>query len=292
MRRQRDEQRKSLELELEQGRYEAKLSARRYEAVDPDNRLVAAELEARWNGALRRVQELENRLRDFDVAVPTLPIPDKEILCSLAQDLPAVWNAPAADMRLKQRIVRILIEEIVADVDEEKRDIVLLIHWAGDRHSELRIRKNGSGKHQRCTAVDAIEVVRQMSGKFPDEQIAATLNRLDLRTGAGNTWSTQRVYGMRHYHELPNNKVSRANLPVVTLEEAAYRLGISSTSVRRLIDQRVLPATQVVACAPWEIPAESLDDQAVLKAVKNIKGRVRVPPTQNERDEDPLFSGI
>lgn len=83
-------------------------------------------------------------------------------------------------MRLKQRIVRILIEEIVADVDQEKREIVLLIHWAGGRHSELRIRKNGLGKHQRCTGVEAIEVVRQMSGKFPDEQIAATLNRRDV----------------------------------------------------------------------------------------------------------------
>ena len=131
-----------------------------------------------------------------------------------------------------------------------------------------------------------------MSGKFPDEQIAATLNRLGLRTGAGNAWSTQRVYGLRHYHDLLNNKVSRANLPVVTLEEAAYRLGISSTSVRRLIDQKVLTATQVVACAPWEIPAESLEDEAVLNAVKNIKKRVRVPSTQNEQGEGPLFSNI
>jgi DNA invertase Pin-like site-specific DNA recombinase len=292
IRRQRHEQRKSLELELEQGRYEAKIAARRYEAVDPDNRLVAAELEVRWNDALRRVAALENRLRDFDVMSPGPPVPDKELLLSLAQDLPAVWNAPAADMRLKQRIVRILIEEIVADVDEEKRKIVLLIHWAGGRHSELNIQKNGLGKHQRCTGVDAIEVVRQMSGKFPDEQIAATLNRLGLRTGAGNAWSTQRVYGLRHYHDLPNNKLSRASLPVVTLEEAAYRLGISSTSVRRLIDQKVLAATQVVPCAPWEILAESLTDETVLKAVNDIKKRVRFPQTQTQQDEGPMFSNI
>ncbi|MGA2114918.1 MAG: hypothetical protein ABSH56_09230 [Bryobacteraceae bacterium] len=151
-------------LELEQGRYEAKIAGRRYEAVDPDNRLVAAELEVRWNAALRRV---DNRLLDFDFVSPTLPGPDKELLLNLAQDLPTVWNAPTADMRLKQRIVRILIEEIVADVDEEKHKIVLLIHWAGGRYSELHIQKNGLGKHQRCTGVDVIEVVRQMSGKFP-----------------------------------------------------------------------------------------------------------------------------
>jgi hypothetical protein len=292
MGRQRQDQRKSLELELEQGRYEAKLAARRYEAVDPDNRLVAAELELRWNAALRRVQELETRLRDFDITSPAPPIPDKELLLSLAHDLPAVWNAPTADMRLKQRIVRILIEEIIADVDEEKREIALLIHWAGGRHSELRIQKNGLGKHQRCTRVEAIDVVRQMSGKFPDEQIAATLNRLGLRTGAGNAWSTQRVYSLRHYHDLPNNKVSGARLPVITLEEAAHRLGISSTSVRRLIDQKLLHAVQVVACAPWEIPVEALEDKAVLKAVNSIKKRVRIPQTRNGQDQSPLFSNI
>jgi hypothetical protein len=79
---------------------------------------------------------------------------------------------------------------------------------------------------------------------------------------------------------------------VVTLEEAAYRLGISSTSVRRLIDQKVLPATQVVTCAPWEIPPESLNDKAVLKAVNDIIKRVRVPQTQNDPNEGPMFSDI
>ena len=64
-------------------------------------------------------------------------IPDKEVLLSLAQDLPAVWNSPTADMRLKQRIIRILIEEIVADVDQDKQEVVLLIHWAGGRHAEF-----------------------------------------------------------------------------------------------------------------------------------------------------------
>jgi hypothetical protein len=82
MRQQRQEQRQSLVLELEQARYEAKLAARRYEAVDPDNRLVIGELEARWNAALRKVQELEDRLRDFDLRSHTPAIPDKEVLLS------------------------------------------------------------------------------------------------------------------------------------------------------------------------------------------------------------------
>ena len=290
MRQQRQDQRRSVELELEQARYEAKLAARRYEAVDPDQRLVAAELEARWNVALKKIQELENRLREFDLGTKLPAIPDKEVLLSLAQDLPAVWNSPATDMRLKQRIVRILIEEVVANVDKDKEEIILLLHWAGGRHSELRVKKNGTGHHQRCTSVEAVEVVRQMSGKFPDEEIAATLNRLGLRTGAGNTWSVQRVYALRHYHDLPNNKVSHAKTDVVTLQEAAHRLGVSPSSVQRMIEQKVLAATQVIACAPWEISIDALNSSAVQQSVKNTKNRVRAPRTRNMVGQSLLFS--
>jgi hypothetical protein len=80
MRQQRQHQRKSLELELEQAHYEVRLSSRRYEAVDPDNRLVAAELEARWNDALRQASELRARLEAFDVASTSAAMPDKEIV--------------------------------------------------------------------------------------------------------------------------------------------------------------------------------------------------------------------
>src|SRR2546430_11217989 len=119
------ERRRALELECEQARYAVQLASRRYEAVDPDNRLVAAELEVRWNAELGKARELEAKLQDFDAAIESVPMPDKDVLLSLARDLPAVWNAPSTDMRLKQRIVRILIREIVADIDKEKQEIVL-----------------------------------------------------------------------------------------------------------------------------------------------------------------------
>jgi DNA invertase Pin-like site-specific DNA recombinase len=290
MRTQRQNERRCLELELEQARYDAKLSARRYEAVDPDNRLVAAELETRWNGALQKVTALENRLLQFDTASKVPAIPDKEILLSLAQDLPGVWNSPACDMRLKQRIVRILIQEIVADVGADKQEIVLLVHWSGGQHSELRIRKNQTGKHRRCTGMEAVQVIRSMAGHFTDEQIATTLNRLGLKTGAGNTWSEQRVYSMRHYHELPAYDPNSRDTGVFTMEQAAQHLGVSPTSVRRMIEQRLIPATQVVESAPWQIPLEALGTDAVRRAVGNIKNRTRVPPTQADPEQPALFS--
>jgi len=282
------EQRRALELELEQARFEVKQAGRRYEAVDPDNRLVAGELEGRWNAALEKAQALEGRLRGCDEANRAATIPDKEILLSLAQDLPAVWNSPGTEAGLKQRIVRILVEELVVDVEEEKQEIVLLVHWAGGRHSELRVSKRGTGQHGHATGMDALEVVRQMAGRYGDGDITATLNRLSLRTGGGNSWTAQRVYGLRRQHNLPSF-VGQAETGVVTLQQAAERCGISELNIRRLIEQKVLPAKQVVPCAPWEISLDTLNSAAVQQAIHGARNRKR-PPTPQAEGSGLLFS--
>ena len=288
MRQQVAEQRRAVELELEQARYEARLAERRYEAVDPERRLVAVELESRWEAALQKVRTMEGRLRDFDGTRKMPAIPDKEILLSLAQDLPAVWNAPQTDAGLKQRIVHILVEEVVVDVDEEKKEIVALIHWAGGRHSELRVSKRSTGQNGQSTGVEAIEVIRRMSGRFEDGEIAATLNRLRLRTGADNSWNAQRVYGVRRQQELPD-AVGQAEVRTLTLQQTVERSGVSELTIRRLIERRVLPATQVVPSAPWEISVDALNAPGVQQAIEIARKRKRPPTPQNE-DSDPLFS--
>ena len=292
MQQRRQELRESIALELGQARYEARLAARRYEAVDPDQRLVAAELEARWNVSLLRAQELENKLCEFDDEIQSRPLPNREVLLSLAQDLPAIWNSPSTDMRLKQRLVRLLINEVVVDLDDKSSEIILVIHWSGGRHSELRVKKNEIGKHRRCTDIEPIAIIRQMAERFRDEQIAATLNRLGLRTGAGNTWNEARVRFAREYHQLPAIDPNQPRTNYVTLREAAQRLGVSLTIVRRLIAEKILPASQVVICAPWQIPAEALNSETVLTAIENSRNGVRAPRTQQPYEQEPLFSSI
>jgi Recombinase zinc beta ribbon domain len=288
---QRRRQRQALALELEQAQYEVRLAARRYEAVDPDNRLVAAELESRWNAALHKVSEVEDRFRQIEATSQlSLKIPDKETLISLAQDLPAVWNAETTDMRLKQRIVRILIREIVVDVDDSSSEIIMMVHWAGGRHSELRVKKNLTGHHRRRTSLEAIEIIRQMAGRFPDHQIAATLNRLGLKTGSGNNWVELRVRTARSYHELPPyDPKFRQNL--LTLEETSERLGLSHKIVRRLIDSRIITASQVVPLAPWEIPAEAIRSEQVLREIAAVRRGGRGKDNSGKK-ELPMFAGI
>jgi DNA invertase Pin-like site-specific DNA recombinase len=288
---QNQNRQQAIALELEQAQYEAKLARRRYEAVDPDNRLVASELEARWNAALVQVQEVQRRLEESKRKASGMGVPDKETLLALAEDLPALWEDEASDMRLKQRIARIVIEEVVVQVNEEQRQIELVVHWNGGRHSELRIQKRATGRHGRSTDLATVEVVRQMAGHYPDQQIAATLNRLGLKTGTGNTWTESRIRSLRSDHQLPPYRKQTSGECPLTIEEAAERLGISASSVRQLILRwKVLPARQVVAYAPWQIERCSLDLVPVKQAVERIKSRVRRPPCVETDQAPSLFS--
>ena len=183
----------------------------------------------------------------------------------------------------------IVIREIVADVEEKSREVVLVIHWAGDRHSELRVKKSEAGRSRRCTDPEAIEVLRQMAGKFSDQQIAATLNRLRLQTGGGNSWNVMRVRSARSYYQLPafaQNEQPRE----VTLQVAAQQLQVSQAIVRRMIEEKILPARQVVVCAPWQIPVEALDSEVIRQRAMNIKNGARVPQKHHDDDQEVLFS--
>jgi hypothetical protein len=185
--------------------------------------------------------------------------------------------------------MRILIKEIIADVDESNREIVLLIHWEGGHHSELRLKKRETGQHRRCTSMEAVEVVRQMSGRFTDESIAVTLNRLGMRTGMGNTWDKNRVYSLRHEHQFPNFDPQQP-CSKVTLKEAARRLQVSEWSVRQMILEKNLPASQVVEFAPWEIPVEALDSEEIQKIAASIRNGNNRPQKQPMEDRPTLFS--
>jgi len=284
-----EEQRQALTLELEQARYEARLAARRYDAVDPDKRLVAAELEDRWNACLERVREVEIRLADRDAQRHQEACPDREELLSLAFDLPRLWHDPGTDMRTKQRIARIVLEEVVADVDETAGEIVLALHWKGGRHTHVRVQRPKTGQHSRTTDLNAVAVVRSLADRQPDARIAIVLNRLKMRTGAGNPWNASRVNSLRHRLELPRFDPANRNLSIVTLQEAGSRLGVSRTVVCTLIRRQVLPASQPVPGAPWEIPVEALTSEAVRRAIEASRCRRRpcTRPGENENLEIP-----
>jgi excisionase family DNA binding protein len=251
--------------ELQQAQYEAALAERRYAACDPDNGLIAAQLEKSRVAALRRVAACEARLAAQHVPGATADAPD---LTGLAGDLEAAWNAPDTSMRTRQRLVRALITDIVADVDEATREVVLVIHRKGGQHAQLRVKKPRSGEHGCRTSGEALAVMRRMAGRWSDQHIAASLNRMGMRTGQGKSWTARRVGSLRTVHGIHAYRSAVKNGEWLTLSEAAKVLGVTHHVVRRLIRDRVLAAEQVVRGAPNQIKASDLLDERVAAAIK------------------------
>jgi excisionase family DNA binding protein len=269
-----NEQRRVVELELAQARYEATLAERRYAACDPENRLTAAQLEKSWESTLRRVKACQARLDAiFASAQESTAAPD---FTGLAEDLEAAWNAPGVTMRARQQPVRALITDIVADTDEKAREIILTIHWQGGQHSQLRVRKPKTGEHGRRASEEALAVVRSMSCRWSDQDIAASLNRMGMRTGQGMTWNAQRVSTLRHEHGIHAYRSAEKNGEWLTMSEAAELLGVSHHVIRRLISERILRAEQVVPGAPHQIRANDLPSEAVAAALAHKNRPCRV----------------
>ncbi len=265
-----DDVRQAVERELEEARYEATLAARRYEAVDPDKRLVARELEARWDAALERVAQVEERVAQLEAAAAGRPGIDRGALLALAHDLPAVWNAPTVDPRTRQRLVRILVQEVVVDLDTAANEAVVTIHWTGGRHTEIRVARVRGGRYPSDRYPSAVEVIRTMGGRWPDRELAVTMNRMRCKATDGGSWTTVRVRELRERLGIVAFDPTAPRVETVTIDEAARRLSICVGSVHRLIREGVMPATQVMPSAPWQIPASALDADAVQIGVRRI----------------------
>ncbi len=277
---QEDEKYKSLQLALEQASYKADRAQRQYDAVDPANRLVAGELETRWNAALARVAELEQQCQQAKNQRQTLSEDEKAQLIDLGNDLRGLWNDSKASAQLKKRVLRTVVEEIVISDDEKRLNHLLVIHWKGGVHSELQVPRNTKGTKVASLDKTPLELIEELSKVCSDQTIAANLNRLGYRTGGGKTWRVHSVHSARSYHRLTNHRNTDKWL---TIDQACEELKVSETVIRRLIREGTLPASQVVATTPWIIARASLaisDVKAAIAAVHQGRRLHRDDPQQ------------
>ena len=135
------------ELALQQARYEETYARRQYDAIDPDNRLVAGELERRWNERLAAVARLEEQIENLRREQPrVLHDDERKMLLALADDLPRVWNHPAASTQIRKRILRTVLKEIVVTIEGDR--LCLMVHWQGGDHTRLEVVKNRIGQNR------------------------------------------------------------------------------------------------------------------------------------------------
>jgi len=281
------EKRRQVEFALEQARFEAARARRQYDAVDPDNRLVAGELERRWNECLAAVRVLEDEYDALAVTPTGLLSPtERERLFALGADLERAWNARGVTSSTRKRIVRTLIEEIVVRVEDDALNLV--VRWQGGDHTALRVRKNRAGQHRWSTDADVVQLVTILARQMPDHAIAAVLNRASKKTGRGNGWTRSRVCWLRNHRNIaPYRDGERLERGEVTLDEAAVALNISAATVRRIINEGLLPASQLCKGAPWVIRTDDLAGADIRRTAD--ARRTRRPASRDPRQNEMAF---
>jgi DNA invertase Pin-like site-specific DNA recombinase len=286
--RRRDQVHDALNRDLEAARYAADRAFRQYDTADPANRLVAGELETRWNKALTHVAQIESKIAAHDAATPTATV-DPTSLATLASDLKRVWNAAAADARLKKRIVRTVINEVVADIDADAAEIVLVIHWTGGVHSEIRLPRRRRGQRN-STSADVIAAVRQLVLIANDDLIAGVLNRNGLVTGQGNRWTRERVTALRSHHRIPVHKPAEDGIePWLNLSNAAQLLTIAPKTLRLAAEAGEIEAIHPLPDGPWIFARTALTTSAAEAITERARRNPRYPAGSHPAQQS-LFS--
>jgi len=254
--------------------------------VDPDNRLVASELERRWNEKLIEVGRLEDELEAFDKQPqPVLDERERERLMRLGADLEIAWSHPAATTATRKRIVRAVLHEIVARVENDRIEMVL--HRQGGDHTALKIKKNACGKHRWTVEEDVEVLVRELARLMPDRAIAPILNRAGKVTGRQNGWTQSAVRTLRNRMGVQvYREGEREERGEVTLNEAAAVLQVSAMTVLRMIRSGILPARRLCKGAPWVIKEADLG-KATVRA--EAQDRRRKPLTENSDQQSLIF---
>ncbi len=263
-------------------------AAREYKQTDATYVAVRQALGAEWETALARVASEQSRLSEFEQRQPTLPTPaQREQLARLGEDVRRLWNHPGASGNLKQQLARVLIVEIVADIDEKRDEVLLLIHWSGGQHTQLRETRNS--RRGKLTSGQLQAIIETLRKVLDDASIAAALNRGQVRATDGQTWTRKRVQQYRHRTGIAGfDATLKETSGWLTQAEAATRLQISPMSVHRLVQSAILPAEQPNRGLPMVISTSDLHDEELQRAVSALRaGHTR--PLPDDPRQTKLF---
>jgi DNA invertase Pin-like site-specific DNA recombinase len=289
--RQQDDILDALHRDLEAARYAAERAQRQYDASDPENRLVTAELERRWNVGLQHVREIEVRIEQHGAAADANPAASMEELYQLSQQLETIWTDPATSVRLKKRIVHTLIEEVLVDVDSVASELVLTLHWKGGAHTELRLPRRRRGQCSTQTSRELIEAVEVLARICSDDLIAGILNRNGHLTGRGNRWTRERVTALRSHHRIPCNKPDEQQpQPWMNLTDAAAQLDVSPRTLRLAIDRGDISADHPFADGPWVISRDVMQGESAQALKRRVSRGTRRPAVPDSQQDQTLFS--
>lgn len=287
-----EEGQKFIQQKCEQLEYEVTRAFDQYNEVDPRNRLVAAELERRWNEKLEELEEVKKRLSKIEKDKYPLTEKEREKILILGERFHQIWENEHCTARLKKNIIRTVVKEVIVNLNETNQMLKFIIHWKGGCHTELEMPKPVSGIGQK-TSMEDLEIIGKMAGRYGDDAIARVLNKLGHRTATGKRWNEFRVRTIRGKYSIAGHMRTKIDPEILTLGQAAKYLKVSRTTIKRLVASGDLEKKQVVSWAPWEIKKSDLDSDKIKKIIKRLHetGKLEIKGVDSKK-QLPLFTNI
>ena len=276
------------EQKINQLEYEANRAFEQYNEVDPRNRLVAAELERRWNRKLEELEDAKKSLANIESGRYNISDEEKRKIFALGERFSQAWENQYCSNSLRKKIIRTVIKEII--VNEENQMLKFIIHWKGGCHTELEMPKPVSGIGQK-TSLEDLEIIRRMALRYGDDAIARVLNKLKRKTATRKRWNESRVRTIRGKYSIAGHIHTIEDPDILTPGQSAKYLNVSQTTIKRLVANGILEKNQIVSWAPWEIKKTDLDSTNIRKIVRTLQetGRVVVKGNDLER-QTKLFN--
>lgn len=265
-----------LRLQVEAAQYAADRALAQYDCVDPRNRLVADTLEARLDEKLTQLRAAKGQLSRAGEGTPRLTEEQRARVRALAADFPAAWNHHDADPKLRKRLLRTVVREVVVEHQPDLRRLEVTLHWHGGVHTQVHVKKRDR-RRGGAADLDLVETVRRLAGDgVSDAGTARVLNMQRTTTPRGLPWTKSRARSFRHQHQIVMaNRPAKADY--LTQNEAASYLGISRNGLLGLERVSAIARRQVTAFAPWRVERRELDSERVQALVRGLKANGRLP---------------
>jgi excisionase family DNA binding protein len=265
---------RAFELTVERAGYEADRARRQYDAVEPENRLVARTLERALEAKLAAQRQAEHDLLAARARRP-VRLTEEELawLSRAGADIRAVFNSPSTTFRERKQLLRAIVSEVVVTLDSRARTAVLRIIWQGGGCTDVEMTLTKIGGHFRATDEDTVELVRRLAAHYDDTTIALILSRQHRRTGTGLPFTKGRVQSLRVSRGIPAHRPAGTvaadgdDAVVVTVAEAERLLGVGKVTIYRWLRDGFITGEQLTAGAPWRIRIDQAVRDKVVPAV-------------------------
>ena len=191
------------ELMVERARYEAELARRRFQAVDPENRLVARSLERDWEARLAEVERLERESAARPALSTRLVDPaERARILALAQDLPSLWQAATTTQVERKQLLGFLIKDVC--LTRTETTIEMAIRWRTEACTLLNVPRPKRSCDARRTDPAALARVRELAAEVTDRQIAEILNQEGFRSGTERCFTKSMIIWIRYKYKIPS----------------------------------------------------------------------------------------